>query len=72
MLSGEHILTGMTKHDEIIGGLMDALGLILREAEKTDASRHYINGVAAQAMKNCDAQRVRNSDGYLVVAGAGR
>ncbi len=57
----------MTKADRIISELMDALDLIRHEAEKPDASRHYIDGVAAGAMDRCNRQRVRNSDGYLVV-----
>ncbi len=57
----------MTKEDRIIAHLMDALDAIRREADKADASRHYILGCAEGAMKACDAQRERNSDGYLVV-----
>jgi hypothetical protein len=60
----------MDKRDRIIAELMDALDMIRREAEKTDASRHYIDGVAAGAMERCNSQRVRNSDGYLVTKGA--
>ena len=57
----------MTTHDRIISELMDALELIKREAEKSDASRHYMDGVATGAMARCNAQRERNNDGYLVV-----
>jgi len=59
----------MNKYDRIISELVDALHLISREADKEDASRHYIAGVASQAIKNCDRSRERNSDGYLVVKG---
>jgi hypothetical protein len=57
----------LSKANQIISELMDALDLIRRESEKTDASRHYMNGVAEGAMAKCNAQRERNSDGYLVV-----
>lgn len=57
----------MDTSDRIIAELMDALATIRREADKADASRHYIQGVCDGAMKRCDASRVRNSDGYLVV-----
>lgn len=60
----------MTKADRIISELMDALDLIRREADKPEASRHYIDGVAAGAMARCDASRVRNADGYMVVKNA--
>ena len=60
-------IEGMTKKDRIIAELMDALELINREAEKADASRHYIAGVSGGAMQRCNMQRERNSDGYLVV-----
>ena len=56
----------MTKADRIVSDLMDALDKI-RQAVATEASVHYIDGLAEQAMKNCEHQRVRNSDGYLVV-----
>jgi hypothetical protein len=59
----------MDKKNDIISELMNALDLIRREADKADASRHYIDGVAAFAMSKCDAQRTRNTDGYLVVKG---
>ena len=58
----------MTRSDRIIAELMNALDLIRREADKPEASRHYIDGVAAFAMSKCDAQRERNKDSYLVVA----
>lgn len=57
----------MTNADRIISELTDALDAIKREAAKEDASRHYIQGVVEGAMKRLDSQRVRNSDGYLVV-----
>lgn len=57
----------MTKHDRIIAELVNALDAIRRESAKPEASRHYINGIAQQAVANCDAQREQNSDGYLVV-----
>jgi hypothetical protein len=57
----------MTKADHVVAHLMDALDLILREAEKEDASRHYIMGVVEGGVKRCNDQRERNSDGYLVV-----
>jgi hypothetical protein len=57
----------MANANDIISDLMHALELIRREADKPTASRHYIDGVAAFAMAKCDAQRERNSDGYLVV-----
>ena len=57
----------MTKQDIIISELIDALDLIRREAEKPDASRHYILGVTEGATKRCNAERERDSDGYLVV-----
>ncbi len=53
--------------DQIINDLMHALDVIKREADKPEASRHYILGAAESAMRSCDRQRVRNSDGYLVV-----
>jgi len=56
-----------TRHNRIISELMDALDIILREAEKPECSRHYIIGAAKASMAQCDAQRVRNRDGYLVV-----
>lgn len=59
----------MTKADHIIAALVNALDMIRREAEKPDASRHYILGVAEQSIRLCDSERERNSDGYLVVAG---
>jgi len=59
----------MTKHDRIIAELIDALDMIMREAEKPECSRHYVDGVARQATANCNAQREPNSDGYLVVKG---
>jgi hypothetical protein len=59
----------MTKHDRIISDLLHALDCIRREAEKSEASRHYIAGVVEQAIVSCNAQRERNSDGYLVVKG---
>ena len=55
------------KRDRIISELMDALEYIRREADKPDASRHYILGVCEGAAKRCNAERVRNTDGYLVV-----
>jgi len=57
----------MTQADRIIAELMDALELVRTEADKPEASRHYIVGVCEGAMKRCDASRVRNNDGYLVV-----
>lgn len=56
----------MTKADRIIADLINALDAVKREAEKPEASRHFIVGLATQAMANCDAQRERNTDGYLV------
>lgn len=60
----------MTKADRIISELMNALDIIRREADKPEVSRHYIRGAACEAMALCDAQRERNSDGYLVVKNA--
>lgn len=57
----------MTIQDHIISDLIDALDAIRREAEKEDASRHYIQGVVKGATERCNSQRERNSDGYLVV-----
>jgi len=57
----------MTKHDRIIRDLITALDGIRREADKADASRRYIAGMAEQAIANWNAQCERNSDGYLVV-----
>ncbi len=57
----------MTNADRIIADLMNALDAIAREADKADASRHYIRGAATMAMALCDQRRERNSDGYLVV-----
>ncbi len=57
----------MTKHDRIIADLMTALDIILRETKRADGSLAYVRGAAQQAMTSCDAQRVRNEDGYLVV-----
>lgn len=55
------------KHDRIISDLIAALDYIHREADKPEASRHYIMGVCEGATKMANAERVRNSDGYLVV-----
>ena len=59
----------MTKADQIIAELMDALDKIQREVVEHEWRWRgsYIVGVAKQAMKNCNAQRERNADGYLVV-----
>lgn len=57
----------ISKHDNVVSELMDALDLIRREAAKPSPSAHYIIGVAEAAMARCDEQRERNSDGYLVV-----
>ena len=57
----------MNNTDHIIAELMNALDLILHEAQQETASRHYIQGVATQAMKNCNAHRARGRDGYLQV-----
>jgi hypothetical protein len=59
--------TKLMRANRIISELMDALDIIYREAEKEDASRHYIIGVCEGASKQCDRQRVRNSDGYREV-----
>jgi hypothetical protein len=56
-----------TTSDRLISELMEALELIRREAEKDDASRHYIQGVCKGASDRCNASRERNSDGYFVV-----
>lgn len=56
----------LARHDLIIAGLMNALDAIRREVAKS-GSLAYIDGVAEQAMKNCDRDRERNEDGYLVV-----
>jgi hypothetical protein len=57
----------MNRADRIVADLMTALDAILREAEKAGANRHFIAGMAEQAMRTCDHQRERNSDGYLIV-----
>ena len=57
----------MTKHDRIIAELVNALDLIAWESAKTNGNLAYINGVAAYAIATCNASRVRNADGYLVV-----
>lgn len=57
----------MTKQDRIIADLIDALGIIITEARKDNASRHYILGAAEMAIELANAQRERNTDGYLVV-----
>ena len=61
----------MTKPDRIIADLMNALDMIARKALEppSEAVIPYIIGVATQAAKNCNAQRERNADGYLVVKG---
>ncbi len=51
------------KHDVIISELMDALSLIAR----SPCNDAYVQGVAEKAMKNCNAQRERNADGYMAV-----
>jgi hypothetical protein len=67
----------MSRHDRIISDLVNALDTIRREAQakerefkgrfgETDGFA-YIDGVAGQAINNCRAQQVRNTDGYLVV-----
>lgn len=57
----------MTKSDRIIADLMNALNVITREAKREEANRHFIVGVATMASELCNAQRVHNNDGYLVV-----
>jgi hypothetical protein len=59
----------MSRHDRIIADLMTALDAIRREAHEkaSEGSLDFIFGLAGQAMTNCDAQRERNTDGYLVV-----
>ena len=57
----------MDKRYIIIAELIDALDAIRREAEKPEASRHYIMGVCEGATKRCNTQRERDADGYLVV-----
>ena len=57
----------MDTKDTVIADLMNALDVIKREADKSDASRHFILGAAEQAMRMCDARRERNRDGYPVV-----
>lgn len=66
------ILKVMTDYDIIISELMDALDGIKREAEKENASRHYIAGVCEGAMSRCNRQRERNKDGYPVVKDGSR
>jgi hypothetical protein len=59
----------MTTHDRIINELMDALDKIRREIivpVPVDAA-HRVLGMADYAINRCNAQRERNSDGYLVV-----
>jgi hypothetical protein len=51
----------------VIVNLMNALDAIQREAHKPTASRHYILGVCEQAIRECNAVREQNADGYLVV-----
>lgn len=58
--------TQMTKSDRIISDLMTALDAIQRESHDSDGSLDWIFGCAGQAMKNCDARRRQNTDGYLV------
>lgn len=60
-------MSDMTRADRIIAELMNALDLIRRESERPEPRHHYIEGMALEAMEHCDAQRERNSDGYLVV-----
>jgi hypothetical protein len=59
----------MTTHDRIINELVDALDKIHREAACTPeaASLTRILGLCDYAISRCNAQRERNSDGYLVV-----
>ena len=57
----------MEKHDTLIAFLMTALDSIRREASKPEGSINHIRGVAEEAIRQCDRQRTRNTDGYLVV-----
>ena len=43
------------------------LDVIEREADKADASRHYIKGAVMQAKSLATSRMTRNRDGYLVV-----
>lgn len=58
----------MQKHDAIIAALVDALDIIARAADKPN-QQAYIQGVAEQAIRNANIERVRNTDGYLIVKG---
>lgn len=57
----------MDNKDNAIAHLLNSLDLIRREAEREDARRHYIIGVAEQAAKNIADLSERNADGYMVV-----
>ncbi len=57
----------MKTSDRIISNLINALDIIGREADKATASRYFIAGVVRKAIDDCNAERERNSDGYLVV-----
>jgi hypothetical protein len=67
MMRDEERARTLARYDKIISHLMNALDLIRREAENRSGSTTYILGVAVQSMADCNAQRERNSDGYLVV-----
>lgn len=55
----------MSKHDAMIRELVNALDAIRRHAVSN--GQHFIVGVAEQAISNCNSQRKRNTDGYLIV-----
>lgn len=57
------------KHDRIIAELVAALAQIHRQTAYPPEcdTISIVRGIAEQAMKNCNAQRERNADGYLVV-----
>lgn len=54
------------RHDVIVRNLLDALDRIVNVAAKPH-QQPYIMGLAEQAIKNAEAQMVRDDDGYLVV-----
>ena len=59
----------LARYDKIINELMDALDKIRREIiipVPVDAANRML-GMADYAINRCNAQRERNSDGYLVV-----
>ena len=57
----------LSKADRLIADLVTALDLIRRHAKGAAPSLDSIRGVADFAIEQANAERERNSDGYLVV-----